>query len=83
MPTKRGWVVLAGDSSHMWGNIRKRNPFPVVVDVARMLKGYDILESLADGPDHIIPGHDPLILKRFPKLNGNPEIARLDLPPVA
>jgi hypothetical protein len=66
VPTERGWVVLAGDASHLWGNIRKRMPFPVVVDVARMLKGFEILESLADGPDHIIPGHDPLILKRFP-----------------
>ena len=44
---------------------------------------FDIINSLADGPDHVIPGHDPLILKRFPKLNGNPEIVRLDLPPVA
>ena len=39
VPTQRGWVVLAGDAAHLWGNIRKRNPFPVVVDVARMLRG--------------------------------------------
>jgi glyoxylase-like metal-dependent hydrolase (beta-lactamase superfamily II) len=82
VPTKRGWVVLAGDAVHLWGNIRKRNPFPVVVDVARMLRGFDILEGLADGPDHVIPGHDPLILKRFPAHNGNKEIVRLDLPPI-
>ena len=81
VPTKRGWVVLAGDSSHMWGNIRKRNPFPVVVDVARMLKGYDILESLADGPDHVIPGHDPLILETFPRYRGLEDVVQLDLPP--
>jgi hypothetical protein len=54
----------------------------VVVDVARMLRGFDILNGLADGPDHVIPGHDPLILKKFPPLNGNPEIVRLDLPPI-
>jgi glyoxylase-like metal-dependent hydrolase (beta-lactamase superfamily II) len=83
VPTARGTVVLAGDATHMWGNIRQRNPFPVVVDVARMLKGFDIINSLADGPDHVIPGHDPLILKRFPTLNGNPEIVRCDLPPIA
>jgi hypothetical protein len=57
-------------------------PFPVVVDVARMLKGFEILESLADGPDHIIPGHDPLILKRFPPEAGNPDTVRVDLPPI-
>ena len=83
VPTKRGWVVLAGDATHYWRNIRLRNPFPVVYDVGRMLKGFEILNSLADGPDHVIPGHDPLILKTFPLLGGNPDIARLDLPPIA
>ncbi len=82
VPTARGWVVLAGDAVHLWGNIRQRNPFPVVVDVARMLRGFDIDRGLADGPDHVIPGHDPLILKRFPPLGGNPEIAQLHLPPI-
>jgi hypothetical protein len=75
--------MLAGDASHLWRNIRRRNPFPVVVNVERMLKGFDIINGLADGEDHVIPGHDPLILKRFPPLNGNPEIVRLDLPPIA
>ncbi len=81
--TERGNVVLAGDAVHLWGNIRKRNPFPVVVDVARMLRGFDTIEALADGPDHVIPGHDPLILKRFPPLGDNREIAQLHLPPTA
>ena len=52
-------------------------------DVARMLRGFDTINKLADGPDHVIPGHDPLILKTFPMLDGNPEIVRLDLPPLA
>jgi glyoxylase-like metal-dependent hydrolase (beta-lactamase superfamily II) len=82
VPTKRGWVVLAGDATHLWRNIRKRMPFPVVVDVQRMLKGFDILNELSDGPDHVIPGHDPLILKQFPEFNGSKEIVRLDLPPI-
>jgi hypothetical protein len=55
----------------------------VVVDVARMLKGFDILNGLADRPDHVIPGHDPLILKRFRPRDGNAEIVKLDLPPIA
>jgi glyoxylase-like metal-dependent hydrolase (beta-lactamase superfamily II) len=81
VPTARGWVVLASDATHFWANIRTRNPFPLVVDVARMLEGYRILEALADGPDHIIPGHDPLVLARFPGVPGQPDICRLDLPP--
>jgi glyoxylase-like metal-dependent hydrolase (beta-lactamase superfamily II) len=81
--TKRGWVVLAGDTTHLWANLRKRSPFPIVVDMEQMLSGFDTLESLADGPDHIIPGHDPLILKRFPREGGDPDIVRVDLEPIA
>ncbi len=83
VPTARGWVVLASDATHFWANIHQRNPFPLVVDVARMMEGFRILETLADGPDHIIPGHDPLVLKRFPALPGHPDIVRVDLPPIA
>jgi hypothetical protein len=50
--------------------------------MARMLEGYDVLESLADGPDHIIPGHDPSVLSRFPSVPGIRDVVRLDLPPV-
>ncbi|MGH7120619.1 MAG: N-acyl homoserine lactonase family protein [Acetobacteraceae bacterium] len=80
--TRRGWVVLATDAAHFWANIRRRNPFPLVVDVARMLEGFAILEALADGPDHIIPGHDPLVLKRFPAVPGHPDIVCVDQPPL-
>jgi glyoxylase-like metal-dependent hydrolase (beta-lactamase superfamily II) len=81
VPTERGWVVLASDATHLWANIRTRNPFPIVADVTRMLEGYGQIESLADGPDHIIPGHDPLVLARFPALAGQPDIVRLDQHP--
>ncbi|MBV9734742.1 MAG: N-acyl homoserine lactonase family protein [Acidisphaera sp.] len=81
VPTARGWVVLANDATHFWANIRNRSPFPLVADVGRMLEGFRIVEELADGPDHIIPGHDPLVLTRFPAVKGQPEIVRLDAPP--
>ncbi len=79
--TRRGWVVLASDAAHYWANLRTRNPFPLVVDVFRMAEGWRICEELSDGPDHIIPGHDPLVLTLFPGENGNPEAVRVDLPP--
>ena len=72
VPTARGWVVLASDTTHLWANIRERNPFPIVADVTAMLEGYRQVESLADGPDHVIPGHDPLVRTRFPTLPGIP-----------
>ncbi len=82
VPTARGHVVLASDAAHFWANIRTRNPFPLVVDVAAMAEGWRICEELSDGPDHIIPGHDPLVLSRFPTWPGQPDIALLHEPPL-
>jgi glyoxylase-like metal-dependent hydrolase (beta-lactamase superfamily II) len=83
VPTARGWVVLASDAAHFWANIRKRNPFPLLHNLEAMLEGWVTCERLADGPDHIIPGHDPLVLARFPPVPGNPNAVRLDLAPTA
>jgi glyoxylase-like metal-dependent hydrolase (beta-lactamase superfamily II) len=83
VPTARGWVVLASDAAHFWDNIRKRNPFPLLHNLERMIEGWVKCEELSDGPDHIIPGHDPEVLRRFPKLPDDPNGVRVDLPPAA
>ncbi len=80
--TARGWVVLASDAVHYWANIEERNPFPAA-DVMGALEGFAKVEKLADGPTHIIPGHDPAVLTRFPPLRGNIDIVRVDLGPQA
>ena len=77
--TKRGWVVVASDASHLYVNIRKRLAFPAVYHVGELLEGYGILHRLADSPDHIVPGHDPLVMKLYPALSPQFEdIVRLD-----
>ena len=63
VPTARGWVVLASDAAHFWHNIRKRSPFVIVHSLEKMIEGWVLCEKLADGPDHIIPGHDPEVLQ--------------------
>jgi hypothetical protein len=30
------------------------------------LQGYRRLRELAQSPEHIIPGHDPLVMERYP-----------------
>lgn len=82
VPTARGEIVLASDAAHYWKNIRERSPFPIVVDVEGMLEAHARIESLADGPYHIIPGHDPRVLEVFPRLPGNSNIALLHAHPV-
>ena len=81
--TRRGWVVLASDAAHFYANWQQRRPFPIVDNVAAYLDAFRIIESLADSPDHVIPGHDPLVLSRYPLARPGVEaIVRLDLPPV-
>jgi hypothetical protein len=43
--------------------------FPIVVDVHDTLRGYQTIRRLATSPGHIIPGHDPLVLTRYPAAN--------------
>jgi glyoxylase-like metal-dependent hydrolase (beta-lactamase superfamily II) len=82
--TARGWVVLAADATHLYANMTERNPFPLVFNVADMLAGYETIEKLADSPKHIVPGHDPLVMARFPAAEGAEGIAvRVDLEPHA
>ncbi|MFJ9454239.1 N-acyl homoserine lactonase family protein [Kitasatospora sp. NPDC101447] len=81
--TARGWVVLASDATHLWANIRLRSPFPILDQLTPMLEGYDVIESLADGPDHVIPGHDPRVARRFPPLAAAPDWVRLHEAPLA
>jgi len=64
--TKRGWVVLASDASHLYANMEKNNPYPIIFQEDKMLKGFETLISLAATKSHIIPGHDPLVMKRYP-----------------
>lgn len=81
--TKRGWVVLASDASHMYANMEEGRPFPIVHNMTETLEGYRTLRRLAASPRHIIPGHDPLVMARYPaaspKLDGI--VARLDVDP--
>jgi glyoxylase-like metal-dependent hydrolase (beta-lactamase superfamily II) len=78
--TRRGWVVLASDASHFYANMEQRRPFPIVYNVADMVEGYARLRELAESPAHIIPGHDPQVLARYPAPAGDLEgiVARLD-----
>ena len=64
--TRRGWVLLASDASHFYANMQQVRPFPIVYSVADMVAGYARMRTLADSPDHVIPGHDPQVMERYP-----------------
>ena len=82
--TRRGNVVLASDSSHFYENLETNRPFIAAVDIAAMLDSFRRVERLADSPQHIVPGHDPLVMRRYPAPSAAlRDIAvRLDSPPI-
>ena len=67
--TQRGWVVLASDASHYYEHLETGRVFPTTFNLGRVLEGYDTLRRLADSPRHIIPGHDPLVMARYPAVS--------------
>ena len=81
--TSRGWVVLASDTSHYYEHFEQYRVFPTTFHLGEVMKGYETLRRLADSLQHIVPGHDPLVMKRYPspakELDGI--VARLDLAP--
>jgi glyoxylase-like metal-dependent hydrolase (beta-lactamase superfamily II) len=81
--TRRGSVVLASDTSHLYENMEEGRPFPIVLNVADMLEGHRTVRALASSPAHVIPGHDPDVMRRYPA--PRPELknilVRLDVEP--
>jgi glyoxylase-like metal-dependent hydrolase (beta-lactamase superfamily II) len=81
--TSRGHVVLASDASHLYAHMHEGRVFPITYNVAETLEGYGTLRKLADSPDHVVPGHDPQVLERYPAARSGVEdwIVRLDVHP--
>ena len=81
--TRRGWVVLASDACHYYENMEAGRPFTTVYNVSDMIEGWRKLHALAESPQHIVPGHDPLVMARYPApksaLRG--AVVRLDVMP--
>ncbi|MCH9674147.1 MAG: N-acyl homoserine lactonase family protein [Gammaproteobacteria bacterium] len=78
--TRKGWMVLASDAVHFLRNLEVPNPYPAVFHVGEMLDGFDRIKALADTPELIIPGHDPVVTQRFaaPSTDLQGVVARLD-----
>jgi len=82
--TERGWVVLASDASNYYEHMDGGRCSQPVFHVGEVLEGYATLRRLASSPRHVIPGHDPLVLRRYPAVSSALEgiAAGLHLDPV-
>jgi len=81
--TARGWILLASDATHYYENVHRQRPFSLVYHTEKMVDSYGRMLELAGSIEHVIPGHDPLVMKMYPA--PRPElagiVARLDVAP--
>jgi glyoxylase-like metal-dependent hydrolase (beta-lactamase superfamily II) len=83
--TARGWVVLASDAAHYYESLEHGTPFATHESMLGMLEGFRRLRILAPSDAHIVPGHDPAVLARYPAPSPDLEgiVVRLDVAPTA
>jgi glyoxylase-like metal-dependent hydrolase (beta-lactamase superfamily II) len=63
-------VVLASDAVHFYDELEQERPFAVIADLAEMYEAYDTLRELAGAEGRILPGHDPEVMERYPRVDG-------------
>ncbi|HET6184807.1 MAG TPA: N-acyl homoserine lactonase family protein [Acetobacteraceae bacterium] len=82
--TQRGWVVLASDVTHYYEHMETYRPFTTALHIGQMMEGFDLLRAAAPSMAHIVPGHDPEVMRRYkpprPELEGI--AVRLDVAPL-
>ncbi|HKD81575.1 MAG TPA: N-acyl homoserine lactonase family protein [Candidatus Angelobacter sp.] len=67
--TRAGTVVLASDNMYLYENLEKHAPISQTLDAASNLRAQDRMKELAASPQLIIPGHDPAVFDKFPKIS--------------
>jgi hypothetical protein len=81
--TERGRVVVMSDASHFYEHFERGLSFPHADDPERSLAGFAFIDDLADSRDHVVPGHDPLVLAHYPAVPNDAglAVAALHQPP--
>jgi glyoxylase-like metal-dependent hydrolase (beta-lactamase superfamily II) len=75
--TARGPLVLASDASHFYANIGEDRPYSIVDHLPSMYDAFDWIIDTAGDIDHVIPGHDPQVLERYPAVPGLDGVVQL------
>lgn len=67
--TKAGTVILASDNMYLYENLEKHVPIAQTLDAESNLRAQDRMKQLASSPRLIVPGHDPAVFDKFPKVS--------------
>jgi glyoxylase-like metal-dependent hydrolase (beta-lactamase superfamily II) len=63
-------VVIASDAVHFYDELANERPFAVIADLPEMYEAYDTVRDLAGPEGHVVPGHDPAVMERYPRVDG-------------
>ena len=66
--TVNGPVILASDNVYLYENLDKHLPIAQTFDATSNLAAQDRMKSLAGSVGAIVPGHDPAVMTRFPRV---------------
>ncbi len=66
--TAGGTAVFASDNVYLYENLDKHLPIAQTLDAASNLKAQDRIKTLASDSSLVVPGHDPAVFERYPKL---------------
>jgi hypothetical protein len=71
--TRHGHVVLAADAAHLHAHVDTGRVFSLTHNVEQVVEGYATLKKFATSRDHVVPGHDPLVLATYPAAKPGPK----------
>lgn len=63
-------VILCSDAVHFYEETERLMPHHGVFDIEAMFTTYERINELASAGHHIVPGHDPEVMNRYPSLPG-------------
>jgi glyoxylase-like metal-dependent hydrolase (beta-lactamase superfamily II) len=62
-------VVLASDNMYLYENMRAHKAVAQTLDAVSNLRTQDRMKTLATTPELVVPGHDPAVFDRFPRVS--------------
>lgn len=66
--TTRGTVVLASDNLYLYENLDRGVPIAQTMDAESNRRAQQRMVELAGSRMRVVPGHDPLVFARFPRI---------------
>jgi glyoxylase-like metal-dependent hydrolase (beta-lactamase superfamily II) len=66
--TAGGTAIITSDNMYLYENLERRVPIAQTLDAASNLRAQDRIRTLAADLSLIVPGHDPAVFERYPRV---------------